>query len=93
MPRPGIGSGRAWPWPFKVAVAVATLVMTGCFSPREVPCAFTCIAVDARCPEGYVCGGDGLCHNENAADEPGVCLLKTPDPGAGGTGGESASSK
>jgi hypothetical protein len=76
-----------------MVAAAATMVFTGCFSPREVPCAFTCIAVDARCPDGYVCGDDGLCHRESAADEPGVCLLKSPAPGTGGTGGESASSK
>ena len=81
---------RGLPW--MVVVAATTIaMMPGCFSPREVPCAFTCVAADARCPEGYVCGDDGLCHRKNAANEPGVCLLKTPDAGTGGTGGQSAS--
>lgn len=64
-----------WAW---MGVAV-TVAVVGCFSPREAPCAFTCISVEKLCPEAYTCGDDGLCHRVAAPGDEGVCLLNAPD--------------
>ena len=36
---------------------------TGCFSPRQPVCAFSCVD-DGVCPSGYSCAADGLCHTD-----------------------------
>ena len=44
---------------------------TGCFSPRQPACAFSCVE-DGVCPSGYSCAADGLCHRD---DGQGTCDL------------------
>ena len=44
---------------------------TGCFSPRQPGCAFSCVD-DVVCPSGYSCAADGLCHRD---DGQGTCGL------------------
>ena len=67
---------RGWAW-----LVVVTLLSTAasCFSPREAPCAFTCLSAEKLCPEDYLCGDDGLCHRITAPGDEGICLLNTPD--------------
>jgi|GEM_PF-5389891 len=50
----------------------------GCFSLKEPPCAFSCVQPPNRCPEGYACGTDGLCHRAAAT---GICYLTPPGDG------------
>lgn len=52
-------------------VLASSAIVAGCFDPRRPGCAFSC-AGDRRCPEGYLCGDDGLCHRE---DGQGTCDL------------------
>ena len=66
---------------FLVAVALLTSGAS-CFSPREAPCAFTCISAEKLCPEGYLCGEDGLCHRITAPGDEGICLLTAPPDAA-----------
>jgi hypothetical protein len=57
--------------------------VAGCFSPRNTPCAFTCVSTGNLCPDGFTCGTDGLCHRDGAED---VCSLTSPyDAGADAT--------
>jgi hypothetical protein len=54
------------------AVALAlglAFISTGCFSPKQPPCAFSC-AADGLCPSGYTCADDGVCHRD---DGQGTC--------------------
>jgi hypothetical protein len=51
------------------ALLVVALALSGCFSPRQPACAFSC-AADGLCPAGYSCGTDGVCHRD---DDPGTC--------------------
>jgi hypothetical protein len=54
------------------ALALALLALaslTGCFSPHQPGCAFSC-AADGLCPSGYSCGSDGVCHRD---DGQGTC--------------------
>jgi hypothetical protein len=53
-----------------LVLALGTIA-AGCFDPRRPGCAFSCVT-DRRCPEGYLCGDDGLCHRE---DGQGTCDL------------------
>jgi len=69
-------SRRTGPWMMLVALLSTA---ASCFSPREAPCAFTCISAEKRCPEGYLCGDDGLCHRITTPGDEGVCLLTAPD--------------
>lgn len=69
---------RVWPW----VIIVSAIAVAGCFSPREAPCAFTCISAAKLCPEAYVCGDDGLCHRVTTPGDEGVCLLNAPDAGS-----------
>lgn len=71
-------AGRAGSWFTLIALTTA---MAGCFSPREAPCAFTCVSAEKLCPEGYLCGEDGLCHRITAPGDEGICLLNAPDAG------------
>jgi hypothetical protein len=74
-----------------VAVLAATAAPlwgpTGCFSPLQPPCAFSCVEQERRCPEHYTCGDDGICHREGAT---GICVLTPPadaaPPDAGDAG-------
>jgi hypothetical protein len=81
--------GRAWA---RTGVIVAVTAGLGgalagaCFHPREVPCAFSCVSPGARCPTGFTCGTDGLCHRDGAEG----CTLTPPDAGAGGASGASS---
>jgi hypothetical protein len=71
---------RGAPWKFLLAIAVVLGAVTGCFSPRNPPCAFTCITAGNLCPDSFTCGTDGLCHRDGAED---VCGLSSPyDAGA-----------
>jgi len=69
---------RGWFWVLAIGLLATA---AGCFSPREAPCAFTCVSADKRCPDGYLCGDDGLCHRVTAPGDEGVCLLNAPDAG------------
>jgi hypothetical protein len=69
---------RGWSW---LAVVALLSTAAACFSPREAPCAFTCISADKLCPDGYRCDDDGLCHRITAPGDEGICLL-TPPPDA-----------
>jgi hypothetical protein len=68
----------AWSWLTLLALSTA---VAGCFSPREAPCAFTCVSAEKLCPEGYLCGDDGLCHRITAPGDEGICLLNPPPDG------------
>jgi hypothetical protein len=58
---------------------VAVTAATGCFSPRQPPCAFSC-ADDGLCPTGYTCQADGVCHRD---DGQGTCDIPSQiDAGA-----------
>jgi hypothetical protein len=61
--------------------------LSGCFSPKEVPCAFTCLDPSHACPQDFTCGDDGLCHREGAVGE---CPLAPP--GDAGTDAEAGGS-
>jgi hypothetical protein len=63
-----------------LAFLTGVVATPGCFAPREPPCAFTCVSAGARCPDGFTCGSDGLCHRDGAE---GMCLLTPPEAGAG----------
>jgi hypothetical protein len=52
-------------------VALLALIVTGCFSAPQPPCAFSCVG-DGVCPSGYSCGGDGVCHRDG---DPGTCNI------------------
>lgn len=72
-------------WAWRAALVGVALAAAGCFSPRQRSCAFTCITAGNLCPDGFTCGGDGLCHRDGAED---VCTLQSPyDGGVGGGGG------
>ncbi len=51
----------------------------GCFSLKELPCAFSCADPQHLCPANYTCGDDQLCHRIGATA---VCPLIPPDAGA-----------
>ena len=71
----------------RIALLLA-LAATGCFSPRQPPCAFSC-ADDGLCPTGYSCQADGLCHRD---DSQGTCDIQSQiDAGDAGTDGANAS--
>jgi hypothetical protein len=64
------------------AAALGFAVASACFSPLQVPCAFTC-ARDHLCPQGFTCGADDLCHRVGVDAE---CLLTPPDASAADAG-------
>jgi hypothetical protein len=67
-----------------LAFAALSISLTGCFTPRNPPCAFTCVSSGNLCPDGYACGTDGLCHRAGADD---VCGFTSPyDAGSDGDG-------
>ena len=68
-----------------VIVGLGSVLAAGCFHPREVPCAFSCVSPGARCPTEFTCGADGLCHRDGVDG----CTLTPPDGGAGGAPGAS----
>jgi hypothetical protein len=41
---------------------LALLAGAGCFSPTQPICSFACGDSDPKCPQDYVCLGDGYCH-------------------------------
>jgi hypothetical protein len=60
-----------------------------CFSPRQPGCAFSCVG-DGRCPTGYTCESDGLCHRDDgtgACDLPPQTADATADGDASGDAG------
>jgi len=63
-----------------LALTLAALLAGACFSPRQPGCAFSCVA-DGRCPAGYSCEPDGLCHRD---DGVGSCDFKPQDAGRDG---------
>lgn len=67
-----------------MSAALAGALASGCYHPREVPCAFSCVSPGARCPTDFTCGTDGVCHRVGADD---ACTF--PEAGAGGTSGTS----
>jgi hypothetical protein len=69
-------------------LVVAVSAATGCFSPRQPPCAFSC-ADDGLCPTGYTCQADGVCHRD---DSQGTCDIPSQiDAGDAGTDDANAS--
>jgi hypothetical protein len=68
------------------AAALGLAAAGGCFSPLQVPCAFTC-SREHLCPDDFTCGDDGLCHRNGATGE---CVLTPPDAAAD-AGGDAAS--
>ena len=62
----------------RTVVRLALLVLlvgplTACFNPAQPGCAFSC-ASDGRCPSGYSCGNDLICHRD---DGQGTCSIQT----------------
>ena len=61
--------------------------LAGCFDAPQPGCAFSCVADGGRCPTGYSCRDDGLCHRE---DGVGSCDLPPQvDAGPGDTATDS----
>jgi hypothetical protein len=52
---------------------LAVAGLTACFNPAQPGCAFSC-AGDGRCPSGYSCGNDLVCHRD---DGQGTCSIQT----------------
>ena len=69
------------------ALASSGGALGACFTPREPPCAFSCVSAGARCPADYTCGTDGVCHRDGAE---GACSFTLPDAGAGGSTADGA---
>jgi hypothetical protein len=64
--------------------AVTLLIsLSGCFSPQQPACAFSCVAPPGRCPQDYACGHDGLCHRAGA--DSASCALTPPIPADAGS--------
>jgi len=60
-------------------VLLALAALSGCFSPHQPGCAFSCVS-DGLCPSGYLCGGDGVCHR---SDGQGTCDISSQTDDAG----------
>ena len=54
--------------------------LASCFSPREPPCAFSCMQPPQRCPPNYTCGADGYCHRVGATS---ACDFENPHDAGG----------
>jgi hypothetical protein len=54
--------------------------MGGCFSLQQPACAFSCAEPPNRCPEGYSCGDDRICHRSDGARDVTACPLTAPAP-------------
>jgi hypothetical protein len=54
------------------SLALLLLGLTGCFSPKQPACAFSC-ADDGICPAGYSCQADRVCHRDD--DPDGACVI------------------
>jgi len=79
-PRPGLRPGLVALWLASCgAVVGGTLPVTGCFSPEQPACAFSCAEPPNRCPESYTCGDDLLCHRTGAET---ACPLSPPHDGS-----------
>ena len=50
-------------WLRIASLAIVAVVLSSCFAPELVPCAFRCGAGEA-CPSGLECLSDGFCHDE-----------------------------
>ena len=74
IPRPARRLGLA----LVTALLAGIAALTSCFSLREPPCAFSCLAPPHRCPAQYTCESDGLCHRGGAT---GMCALTPPGDG------------
>jgi hypothetical protein len=61
-----------------LALLLAAAGLTACFNPAQPGCAFSC-ATDGRCPSGYSCGSDLICHRD---DGQGSCAISA-DAAAG----------
>jgi hypothetical protein len=77
--------------PARLLAALIAVSAASCFSPKQPPCAFSCVD-DGACPTGYSCQADGLCHRD---DGQGTCGIPsqvdaqdavTSDGGADGDG-------
>jgi hypothetical protein len=55
------------------ALAALLTWPAACFNPAQPPCAFSC-AYDGKCPSGYTCGSDLLCHHDG---DQGMCGIAT----------------
>lgn len=68
--RDGRRDRRALGIRFSAFVAGFVLIAGGsavsCFSPREPPCAFSCLQPPHACPADYTCGSDGYCRRVGA---------------------------
>jgi len=75
---------RRWGSVLRLAVLLgaATLGLDACFDPQQPGCAFSC-ATDGRCPSGYSCQSDNICHRD---DGQGTCTLAGVTGDAGGDG-------
>jgi hypothetical protein len=63
-----------------LALLISTALFSGCFSPQQPSCAFSCTSPTHACPSGYTCGSDGICHSDN---NQGECALGGQDGGTG----------
>jgi hypothetical protein len=58
--------------------------MGGCFSLQQPACAFSCAEPPNRCPGGYSCGDDQLCHRSDGGQAGAGCsmpaTMTTPTP-------------
>jgi hypothetical protein len=75
----------------RLAFLLAVAVSASCYSPKQLPCAFSC-ADDGICPAGFTCQADGVCHRD---DSQAICDIPSQidagDAGAAdGNGPDSA---